>query len=177
MTDGLFSTGFGYGIPKYNEYIVARTVDTSVPFVADPDWRTTPGDLLLYDGQGEPVERFQIPNLPGRPAGGLGFMLVGIDADGNEVDPTGGTADVEPMEVISYSGDYNDFVPHVSSVCVATNTAALATAPIAGTVDFNRVARLPDIGGAQNQFVLRMTALTPPAGAVLVRLLIKGLRT
>ena len=175
MTDGLFSTGNYYGTPQYNDWIVARQIDVAT-FAPDPDWRTTPLDLLIRDASGQPVLRFTVPNIPGRPSGGWALMLVGIDADGNEVSPTGGTATLTPLEVISYSADYNDFVPHIATLSPLTNTAVLDDTAIQGSVEFNRVVRLPDVGGAQNQFVVRFDALAAPAGATEVRLLIKGLR-
>ena len=53
--------------PEYNDYIVAREMDiVAFPFAPDPDWRTTPTDVLLLDGNGRPVQRFQVPLISGR---------------------------------------------------------------------------------------------------------------
>ena len=166
--------------PRYNDYIVARVV--AVPlgaFVPDPDWRTTPSDDLLLDGQGVPVMRFQVPLISGEKGAGWAFTVVGIDNEGSEVDPTGGTITVEAMEVVSYSGNYQTKVPHVCAISELdlTNPFNVANNPVGGSVEFNRIVRLLEFGGGQNQFVFRITALTPPAGAVLVRLLVKPLGT
>ncbi len=166
--------------PEYNDYIVAREMDIiAFPFAPDPDWRTTPTDVLLLDGNGRPVQRFQVPLISGRASAAWAFTVVGINEEGAEVDPTGGSVTITPMEVINYSGNYQTEVPHVVEVSQfsATDPFALANTPITGTVEFNRLLRMARFGGDQNQFVFRVTALTPPAGTAKVRFLVKPLGT
>jgi len=166
--------------PEYNDYIVAREVDLALgPFAPDPDWRTTPTDLLLLDGNGRPVQRFQVPLISGRASAAWAFTVIGINAEGGEVNPTGGSVTLTPMEVINYSGNYQTEVLHVVEVSEfdALNPFVTANNPISGSVEFNRLVRMPRFGGDQNQFVFRITALTPPAGTEKVRFLVKPLGT
>lgn len=148
--------------PRYNEYIIARELDVD-SFAADADF------IVTQDVQG--VRAFQVPNLPGRPGTGFALLLVAVDSGGAPVTPGTITADVEVLEVVRYSGEYNDRAPHVCEVESLTTPLT----PLAFTLPANLVARLPDVGGAQNQFLVRVSALAnAPAGGT-VRILAKPL--
>lgn len=155
--------------PRYNEWFVARRIDVAT-FAPDADWIATQDDLLP-DGNGEPTQAFQIPPLPGRPAKGFAVMLVGVDAGGASLPPGGGSVDIDFIEIVQYSGQYNDDAPHIAAVESLTTPLT----PLTYSVPAYLSVRIPNVGGAQNQFALRLTALTPPAGAVEVRLLVKAL--
>jgi len=161
--------GLSQDNPRYNEWVVARRIEVA-GFAADADWIATQDDKLP-DGAGVPSRAFQIPNLPGRPAKGFAVMLVGVDAEGAVVPPGAGTADLDVIELVQYSGDYDDKAPHIAAVEDPTTPLT----PLSFSLPANLSARLPGVGGAQNQYALRVTALTAPAGATEVRLLIKPL--
>lgn len=158
----------GSDTPRYNEWIVARRVVVA-GFVSDVDWQGTQ-DAGLANGAGEPTSAFQVPNLPGRPASGMALQLVAVDGDGAPVAPAGISAAVELVELVRYSGNFDDRAPHVSDV----EDPAAPLTPLAFTLPANLVANVRNVGGAQNQFAIRMTSLTAP-GAAEVRLLIKPL--
>jgi hypothetical protein len=155
--------------PRYNEWVVVRRV-TVAGFAADADWQGTQ-DSNLLDGAGNPTAAFQIPNLPGRPATGFAVEAVGVDANGSPVAPAAGTITFDVLEVTRYSGNYDDRAPHISDV----EDPATPLTPLALALPFNLVARLSSVGGAQNQFAFRISALSAPAGATEVRILIKPL--
>ncbi|MAF27870.1 MAG: hypothetical protein CL819_01320 [Croceicoccus sp.] len=147
---------------------------TVAGFVVDPDWHASQ-DGLLPDGAGDPSRAaFQVPNLPGRPAGGFAVQAVGVDAAGKPVDPAAGTITLDVLEVTRYSADYDGNTAHVSAV----EDPAAPLTPLAGMVlPANLVQRVKtgDAGGAQRQFALRVAALSAPAGAAEVRLLVAPL--
>jgi len=161
--------GLAGDTPRYNEWIVARQIAVD-GFAPDPDWVATQ-DPRLLDGAGNPSRAFQVPNLPGRPAKGCAVAVVAVDADGNVQVPAGVSVDVDVVEVVQFSGDYNDRAPHIMAVEDPTTplTAWSFTLPAA------IVARLPGIGGAQNQFAFRVSAAAGgPAGGE-YRILVKPL--
>jgi len=151
--------------PRYNEWIVARSL-TVAGFATDPDWRATQA-RFLPDAAGNPVTAFQIPPWPGRPGSGLKVLPVAVDAGGAPVAPGAGTITVELIEVVRYSGEYDDLAVHVADI----STAFASTPTVGAALAFNTGATIAAIGGSQNQFALRVTALSAPAGAVTVRLL------
>lgn len=155
--------------PRYNEWILVRRI-TVAGFSSDADWVGTQ-DANLSDGAGNTTAGFQVPNLPGRVADGFSIMMVGVDADGEPVAPGAGTLDIDVVELVRFSGEYNDRAPHVAAV--EDLTTALTALSI--TLPANLSARLAGVGGSQNQFALRVTALTAPAGAAEVRILVKPL--
>lgn len=156
------------GTPTYNEWAVIREI-TVTGFAADADWQATQ-NAILPDGAGAPTRAFQVPNLPGRPATGFAVQVVAVDAGGAPVVPAAGTITFDVVEVTRYSGDYDDRAPHISDV----EDSATPGSPLALTVPFNFISRVFTLntGGAQRQFALRVSAMTAPAGAVTVRLLI-----
>ena len=155
--------------PSDNEWAIVRTI-TVAGFAADVDWQASQDGLLL-DGAGLPTQGFQVPNLPGRPGSGFAVQAVGIDVGGSPVAPAAGTISFDVLEVTRYSGNYDNRGPIVSDV----TDDALSVTPLAAVLPLCNVFRLPGVGGAQRQFALRVSALSAPAGAVTIRLLIAPL--
>ena len=154
--------------PRYNDWVVARRIDVAA-FAPDDDWVDTQ-DAQLPDGSGAPTSAFQVPPL-GHPANGFAVMLVGVDGAGNPLPPAAGSADIDFVELVQYSGDYDDKAPHIGAVEALTPPLT----PLSLTIPANLSVRVPRVGAAQNQYALRVTALTAPAGATEVRLLVKPL--
>jgi hypothetical protein len=159
--------GLSGNTPRYNEWTLVRKI-TVAGFSADTDWQSTQGEMV--DGGGDPVAAFSIPSLPGRTGVGFAVQAVGVDADGAVVAPGAGSVTFDVLEVTRFSDEYNDRAVHISDVESGTPLSALSI-----VLPANFVARVPDAGGAQNQFTLRVSAMTGSAGATEMRLLIKPL--
>jgi hypothetical protein len=155
-----------------NEWFLAREIPVA-GFTTDPDWLATANPSLPSGGAvSRPVQRFSIPSRNGLTADGFSLVAVGVNAAGIPQAPGTLSLTVSVLELIGYQGrNNNSRQVHV----VAADSYAAGLAVLAFTLTGNIVARAPGLGGAQNQYVLRATALTAPAAITLVRVFIKGL--
>lgn len=153
-----------------NGWVLAREI-TVAGFAADPNWRTTP-DPQLKDAGGAPTRAVQIPLIGGAPSKGFAVMMVGLTANNAPVAPGAGTITFDVLEVMhSNREDFDGQQTHIAAV--EDFTTALTALSMA--LPANIAARLPNVGGAQNLFAFRVSALSAPAGATKVQILVKPL--
>lgn len=150
--------------PKYNDWTVVRRIAVD-GFEADPDWlaKQNMADALLRD-----LQPFTVPNLPGRTADGFALLLVCVDEEGEPVPPDGARAQVELYELVR----------HVDSaagahVCVLEDPED-PEEPWAFVLPANLVKPVRRVGGAQNQYAVRVSGLVA-CDVHEVRLLVKPL--